>query len=82
MTDRTFIDTNILVYAYDTHEPLKHERAQAILKRGIEAEIAVLSAQVLSEFLHRGHQTHSRPALDPGSRGCLGSDQRLAGDRN
>ena len=50
MTDRTFIDTNILVYAYDTHEPLKHERAQAILKRGIEAEIAVLSAQVLSEF--------------------------------
>ena len=50
MTDRTFIDTNILVYAYDSRDLQKQERAQAILKRGIEAETAILSAQVLSEF--------------------------------
>ena len=50
MTGRTFIDTNVLVNAYDSHEPQKQEQAQAILKRGIEAETAVLSAQVLSEF--------------------------------
>ena len=50
MTGRTFLDTNILVYAYDTHEPQKQEQAQAILKKGIEDESAVLSAQVLSEF--------------------------------
>ncbi len=50
MTDRAFIDTNILVYAYDSHEPQKQERAQAILRTGIETETAVLSAQVLSEF--------------------------------
>ena len=50
MTDRTFIDTNVLVYAYDTHEPRKQERAQTLLKTGIETESAVLSAQVLSEF--------------------------------
>ena len=50
MNARTFIDTNILVYAYDSHDPQKRERAHAILKRGIEDETAVLSAQVLSEF--------------------------------
>ena len=50
MTGRTFIDTNILVYAYDSRDLQKQERAQAILKRCIEAETAVLSAQVLSEF--------------------------------
>lgn len=50
MIGRTFIDTNILVYAYDTHEPHKQDQAQAILRKGLEAETAVLSAQVLSEF--------------------------------
>ena len=38
MSGRTFIDPNVVVYAYDSHEPKKQERAQAILKRGIEAE--------------------------------------------
>ena len=44
------MDTNILVYAYDTHEPQKQRRAQELLQRGIEDESVVLSAQVLSEF--------------------------------
>ena len=50
MPDRTFIDTNVLVYAYDAHEPVKQALAQEILKRGIEDETAVLSVQVISEF--------------------------------
>ena len=50
MTGRTLIDTNILVYAYDSRDLQKQERAQAILRTGIETETAVLSAQVLSEF--------------------------------
>ena len=50
MPDREFIDTNILVYAYDRHDPTKHSKAQELLTNGIENETAVLSAQVLSEF--------------------------------
>ncbi len=50
MLDKTFIDTNILVYAYDTDEPIKQARAQEILKRGIEEETAILSVQVVGEF--------------------------------
>ncbi len=30
MTARTFIDANILVYAYDSHEPQKQERAECV----------------------------------------------------
>ncbi len=48
--DKVFLDTNILVYAYDKHEPEKAEKAQAILKSGIAEESAVLSSQVLGEF--------------------------------
>ena len=52
MPDREFIDTNILVYAYDRHEPEKHSQAQELLTRGIEDETAVLSVQVLGEFFN------------------------------
>ena len=50
MTDRTFIDTNVLVYRYDDSAPIKQVRAQELLKTGIENETAVVSAQVLGEF--------------------------------
>jgi predicted nucleic acid-binding protein len=50
MTDRLFLDTNILVYAYDNHEPEKQRIAQQLLKESIAHESAVLSVQVLGEF--------------------------------
>ena len=50
MSDRNFIDTNILVYAYDSADPAKQQHARHILRRGIAEETAVLSAQVLGEF--------------------------------
>jgi len=50
MTDSIFLDTNILVYAYDKHYPEKQATAQALLRKGIETESVVLSSQVLGEF--------------------------------
>ena len=50
MSDRNFIDTNVLVYAYDSADPAKQEQARQILRSGITEETAVLSAQVLGEF--------------------------------
>ena len=48
--DKCFIDTNVVVYASDRHEPHKRETARQILRRGIKDENIVLSPQVLSEF--------------------------------
>ena len=50
MSAKAFLDTNILVYAYDKHEPDKQHRAQTIISEGIEQDGAVLSVQVLGEF--------------------------------
>jgi predicted nucleic acid-binding protein len=50
MSANTFLDTNILVYAYDEHEPEKQIRAQTLLRTAIQEESAVLSVQVLGEF--------------------------------
>jgi len=44
-----FLDTNILVYAYDPTNPRKQRTAQDLLRRALAGEI-VASTQVLAEF--------------------------------
>ena len=61
MTERTFIDTNVLVYAYDRRDPVKQSQALELLGAGIEEQTAVVSAQVLGEFFN----TVTRKIPDP-----------------
>ena len=50
MTGRTFVDTNVLIYAHDVDAGTKRQTAQAIL-RGLWSErTGTLSIQVLQEF--------------------------------
>jgi predicted nucleic acid-binding protein len=49
MADRTFVDTNVLIYDIDAADPRKQSRAREILDAGHAADL-VLSSQVLSEF--------------------------------
>ena len=44
-----FLDTNILVYAYDDGEPAKQLTARSYLQRALEGEY-VISVQVLAEL--------------------------------
>lgn len=44
-----FLDTNVLVYAYDAGEPRKQKIAQSLVRRALAGEIAA-SSQVLAEF--------------------------------
>lgn len=46
---KTFLDTNVLVYAFDGAEPVKQERARELLREA-DPESLVVSTQVLSEF--------------------------------
>ncbi len=46
----TFIDTSVLVYAYDADAGVKHAQAQAFLFDCWENESGCLSTQVLQEF--------------------------------
>jgi len=49
MTDRSFVDTNVWVYAIDADEPAKRARARAVLDPAAAGSL-VVSAQVLGEF--------------------------------
>ncbi len=44
-----FLDTNILVYAYDVSDPRKQSMAQELTRRALAGEF-LISVQVLSEF--------------------------------
>jgi predicted nucleic acid-binding protein len=50
MPDKVFIDTNILVYAFDADDPKRQGLAGDLLERHLKDRTAVLSLQVLQEF--------------------------------
>ena len=50
MAARSFIDTNVLVYAEASDEPHKQRQALALLKSLYDANLGVLSTQVLQEY--------------------------------
>lgn len=50
MSDRYFVDTNILMYAHDRAAGEKHEKAMALLEKLWETRSGVVSTQVLQEL--------------------------------
>jgi predicted nucleic acid-binding protein len=50
MSDRYFVDTNILVYAHDTSAGEKHQRARALMEELWRSRSGVVSTQVLQEL--------------------------------
>lgn len=50
MSDKYFVDTNILVYAHDRSAGVKHHRAQSLLEQLWDSGSGVLSTQVLQEL--------------------------------
>ena len=50
MTGRRFIDTNVVVYAYDSSAGAKQATAQQVLREAAASGEDVISVQVLGEF--------------------------------
>ncbi len=50
MSDKYFVDTNILMYAHDTSAGDKHERAKALVEELWRDRAGVVSTQVLQEL--------------------------------
>ena len=71
--DRVFIDTNVLVYGYDTSAGAKHQKARKILADLWGSGLGVVSTQVLQEFFVT--VTRKLPkAMDPGATRAVVSD--------
>ena len=73
MTAKVFLDTNVLVYAYDTHEPAKQARAKSLLEEGIREGSSTISVQVLSEFFTVVTRHIPQPLSIDQAQGLLGT---------
>ena len=59
--DKLFIDTNIIIYAYDVTAGKKHEVARKIIADLWNSGLGVISTQVLQEFFVNVVQKIPRP---------------------
>ena len=50
MSDRYFVDTNVLMYAHDSAAGEKHQRAKTLVEELWETRAGVVSTQVLQEL--------------------------------
>jgi predicted nucleic acid-binding protein len=61
MSDRYFVDTNILMYAHDTSAGKKHERAKAVVEELWRTGSGIVSTQVLQELCVNLRRKAARP---------------------
>lgn len=61
MSDRFFLDTNILAYSFDRAAPRKRQIAQELVSRALESGSGVVSWQVVQEFMNLALRKFSRP---------------------
>lgn len=64
MSDKCFVDTNILMYAHDAAAGAKHERAKALVEELWRERTGVVSTQVLQELTVNLRRKAGKP-LDP-----------------
>jgi predicted nucleic acid-binding protein len=61
MSDKYFVDTNILMYAHDASAGVKHERAKALVEELWRDRNGVVSTQVLQELAVNLRRKAARP---------------------
>jgi len=66
MKDKYFLDTNIIIYAFDHVNPLKQQKANQLIKTALIENKGCISYQVIQEFLNVATKKFTTPlsALD------------------
>ena len=70
MNAKTFVDTNVLIYAHDADAGTKHETARGVLRDLWGGRTGVLSTQVLQEFYVNVTRKIATPLPKPSPCSC------------
>jgi predicted nucleic acid-binding protein len=73
MSVKTFVDTNVLIYAHDADAAEKHEIAKGILRELWSSRSGSLSTQVLQEFYMNVTRKIANPLPKPSARAVVES---------
>ncbi len=61
MSAKFFLDTNVVVYTFDSSAPKKRNRAQELIEQALRTREGVVSTQVVQEFLNVAMSKFSVP---------------------
>jgi predicted nucleic acid-binding protein len=70
-SDRTFVDTNVLIYAHDIDAGRKRQIAQELLRNLWTDRAGLLSTQVLQEFYVNATRKIPKPLTKPEARSVI-----------
>jgi len=73
MSDKTFVDTNVLIYAHDVDAGRKHDIAKTLLRELWADRTGILSTQVLQEFYVNATRKIRTPLPKPAARSVVGT---------
>ena len=59
--ERFFLDTNVIVYSFDSTAPSKQKKARLLIDRALGEQCGVLSWQVIQEFLNVALRKFRKP---------------------
>ena len=71
MSDKTFVDTNVLIYAHDIDAGRKHDIAKGVLRELWADRTGILSTQVLQEFYVNATRKIRTPLPKPAARSVV-----------
>ena len=71
MSDKVFVDTNILLYAHDRSTGVKHDRARSRIEKLWDSGGGILSTQVLQELRVNLRRKTARPLSNEKTRALL-----------
>ena len=52
MNDKFFMDSNILIYTFDSHAPRKRKQARELIATALKTQKGIISFQVVQEFIN------------------------------
>ena len=73
MSAKTFVDTNVLIYAHDVDAGTKRDAARAVLQELWHRRAGVVSTQVLHEFYVNVTRKIAQPLPKPSARAIVDS---------
>jgi predicted nucleic acid-binding protein len=64
MNDKFFMDSNILIYTFDSHAPRKQEKARELVATALKTQKGIISFQVVQEFLNVATRQFETPLTE------------------
>ena len=65
MNDKYFLDTNIIVYSFDSSSPARQQKSNELVYQALAQKVGCISYQVIQEFINVSLSKFKKPLSGP-----------------